>query len=76
MVAVDLNRPVAPPPPGVIPNFAHPPNEAALAYSASVAALVLSAFFVWFRVFVKLCIVKKVHIEDCKAAPNPMHLHV
>lgn len=59
------SRPVASPPPGHHSNFDNPPNEAALAYTTLALALATVTFFAWFRFLVKLCIMEKLHVEDC-----------
>ena len=76
MAHPDLSYPVAPPPAGVTPNFANPPNQAALAYSTLIVTLVLVTFFTWFRFLVKLCIVRTLHLEDCKSFFQPSLTHL
>ncbi|KAF2732862.1 hypothetical protein EJ04DRAFT_607044 [Polyplosphaeria fusca] len=61
---MNLTRPVAPAPPGITANFDNPPNEAVLAYSTLITTLVCATIFTWFRLLVKLCIVRKFHLED------------
>ncbi|KAF1950542.1 hypothetical protein CC80DRAFT_554296 [Byssothecium circinans] len=59
-----LNRPMATPPPGVVPDFKHPQGETALAYLTLAIALSSVTLFAWFRFLVKLWLVRTLHLED------------
>ena len=63
---MDLNSPFKKPPPGHVSNLEHPPNEAGLAYATLGICLVTVTVFTWFRFFVKLWIMQKLHLEDCE----------
>ncbi|KAF2682919.1 hypothetical protein K458DRAFT_48075 [Lentithecium fluviatile CBS 122367] len=54
----------APPPPGVQSNFDSPPNRATLAYAAVITSLIAVTLFAWTRLFVKICIIRRLHAED------------
>lgn len=66
IATMDLNSPVSAPPPGHVSNFEHPQNEAALAYTVLGLALATVTLFTWFRFLVKLYIMQKLFLEDCK----------
>lgn len=64
-----LNGPAMPPPDGIIPNFANPPNlnkeiTFTLALCMSVATLLISI-----RMYTKMFIIRSVGHEDCKVPP-------
>ncbi|KAF2228554.1 hypothetical protein EV356DRAFT_495337 [Viridothelium virens] len=58
-----LNGPALEPPAGVIPNFAHPPNQDALYRAIIVICLSLSVIFVSLRMYHKL-LTKRMYLED------------
>jgi hypothetical protein len=66
MTTPDLTQSVIPAPPGLTSNFANPANQAVLAYSILIAALVLSTMFAWGRLLVKKYTLRTLHREDCK----------
>ena len=66
MPALDLNRPLALPPAGVVPDFKNPKSESTLAYLTLAVTLTTVTLFAGFRFLVKLWIVRTLHLEDCK----------
>jgi len=56
--------PAATAPPGLVSNFVNPPNHAKLALSVWTTCISLITIFVFSRMYVKLFVVKKLHIED------------
>lgn len=59
-----LLGPAMKPPPGVMPNFAHPPSRNVEGYAAVITCLVLAVILVAFRLYAKIFCMKKVHTED------------
>ncbi|KAI8631911.1 hypothetical protein F5Y19DRAFT_422503 [Xylariaceae sp. FL1651] len=59
-----LNGPALAPPPGVRPNFDHPPNQNNLALAVTTICLSVSTTAFVLAAYAKLCCVKKVHFED------------
>ena len=67
MDGLDLARtPAQYPPPGVIPNLVDPYEYVWPARVLSILFLVLAGAFLAARLFVKLRIVKRMQLEDCK----------
>ena len=59
-----LDGPAMVPPPGVIPNFDHPPNKDGWGYGIASTAAVLCTLFVILRVYSRVFYHKKLAIED------------
>ena len=68
VVATLEQFPSLPPPPGVVPNFVNPPETIWPARVLSGLFLLLAAIALAARLFVKLRIVGKMQLEDCKFA--------
>jgi hypothetical protein len=63
----------ADPPPGVQPNFEHPPGSAIAANAIVIIALITVTLFAWMRLYTKIYIIHRLHTEDCKV--NPLSYH-
>jgi hypothetical protein len=59
--------PAAAPPPGVIPNFDHPPSRSNLLLGLTTAFLVLAVISYFIRMYTKIRILRKVTWDDCKS---------
>ena len=67
MGGLDLTRtPAQYPPPGVTPNLVDPFENVWPARVLSISFLLLAGAFLAARLFVKLRIVRKMQLEDCK----------
>ncbi|PFH62222.1 hypothetical protein XA68_14501 [Ophiocordyceps unilateralis] len=58
-----LNGPGLAPPPGVVPNFVHPPNKTSMGVTIIAICLVLGTLTGLIRLYSRIC-VKKMHAED------------
>ena len=56
---------VAPPPPGVTPNFAHPEYHSCGVVPITIVFLTLATIFLLLRLYTKARILKLVGAEDC-----------
>lgn len=64
---VDISQlPLAPPPPGVIPNPAHRESRAYQVYTISAVGLALMLLFVSIRIYAKLVVQKSRGWDDCR----------
>lgn len=63
-----LNGPAATPPEGVSPDFADPTNGNREALAVIVLCFVLSTLELLGRVYSRVFLVKKLHIEDCASS--------
>ncbi|PVH95898.1 hypothetical protein DM02DRAFT_136855 [Periconia macrospinosa] len=59
-----LDKPMAPAPNHITPDFEHPQDEAALAYIVLAISLATTTLFAWFRLLCKTFIVGQLHVED------------
>ncbi|KAF2465947.1 uncharacterized protein BDR25DRAFT_318087 [Lindgomyces ingoldianus] len=59
-----LNGPALAPPKGVKPNFTDFSNSSPLYLAVTVTCIIIATLAVWSRIYVKACIVKKLHWED------------
>lgn len=66
-----FNGPALAPPEGTIPNLADPPNRNGMAIAIAVICLLLGTIVGILRVFSRLCVSRKLHLEDCEFV-NPM----
>ncbi|KAI3325752.1 hypothetical protein HD806DRAFT_553010 [Xylariaceae sp. AK1471] len=62
-----LNGSALTPPPGVVPNFDHPPNENYLGILTNFICVITTLVVVLLRAYVKIFCMKKVQIEDLAA---------
>ena len=60
-----LNSPALDPPPGVQSNLIDPPNRRDLGLGILIPCIAIVTTMTLIRLYVKLCIIKKMHIEDC-----------
>ncbi|KAI1260527.1 hypothetical protein F5Y18DRAFT_404937 [Xylariaceae sp. FL1019] len=64
-----LEGPALAPPPGVIPNLENPRNYNAITIAADSICITITIIFVAIRAYVKLCCLKKIHLEDVIMIP-------
>ena len=57
--------PLAPPPPGVTPNFVDPPNRAWWIYVTTALCLFVTTLVVALRFYSKIFVVKQMAKDDC-----------
>ena len=55
----------APPPPGVVPNFINPENQASVINATLIICLSVATVFVWLRMYTRFLISKSHGYEDC-----------
>lgn len=58
--------PALKPPPGVLPDFAHPPNRDPLGFGLLISVSVIAATLVAAQMYSRIFYHKKFAIEDCK----------
>jgi hypothetical protein len=63
-----LQLPALTPPPGVEANFVDSYNMRSMSLARNIAIISITTLAVWMRLFTKVEIVKKLHVEDCKPA--------
>lgn len=61
-----LNGPGLAPPEGTIPNLVDPPNRDGMAIAIAVVCLFLGTMVGVLRAFSRLCVSRKLHLEDCE----------
>ena len=61
------NLPAGPPPPGVMPNFAHPQSRAYQAHIGMGVCIGVTSIFVVLRMYVKLAVTHKWGWDDCES---------
>lgn len=61
-----LEGPAIPPPPGIVPNFSHPPSHREIGWVVAILCLSLSVLAVAVRMYARIVCDKRVRIEDCK----------
>ncbi|KAI1276491.1 hypothetical protein F5Y07DRAFT_389242 [Xylaria sp. FL0933] len=59
-----LNGPALPPPPGVVPNFANPPNQNAIAHATLAISLTLTTIASLIRFCARVFVIKATRLED------------
>jgi hypothetical protein len=60
-----LNGPAMIPPKGAVINFQNPPNHNRAALAVAIVSLLLVTVGVLCRIYSRVFIIKKVHLEDC-----------
>jgi hypothetical protein len=55
------------PPPGVTSNFDNPSNHNPLALAVTIACIIPTITVVVIRTYTKVCVERKVRLEDCEA---------
>jgi hypothetical protein len=63
---MQIDAPTLPPPPGVVPDFDHPPNKNYLGILTNLVCLIATATLMTLRAYTKVYCQKKVRVEDCK----------
>lgn len=66
MASYNLSGPALAPPEGVTPNFDNPPNGNAVASTSLILMMVISTLCILIRLYGKVYMTRKVHIEDSK----------
>ena len=71
-----LNAPLGRPPNGTVPNFDNPPNRNVEALAVFICLVCLATAAALGRGYAKLCVARKVQLEDCTyscsfEAPGP-----
>jgi hypothetical protein len=59
--------PAAPPPPGIVPNFEHPPSRSNLLLGLTSVFLALAVISYSIRMYTKIKIFRKLTWDDCKS---------
>jgi hypothetical protein len=59
--------PAASPPPGIVPNFDHPPSRSNLLLGLTSVFLSLAVISYFIRMYTKIKILRKVSWDDCKS---------
>ena len=62
--------PLAPPPPGVTPNFTNPYNRTWEIHVTSAVCLTMTTLFVALRFYAKVFLIKQTTRDDCNVAHN------
>ena len=62
--------PAAKPPLGVTPNFINPPSEKDIIIAYTTIFTIIATFGVAVRMYVRLFIMRKIQIEDCKLSQH------
>lgn len=60
------NFPAATPPPGIIPNFDDPESRGPVFTIAGAVLLGFMLVFSAIRAYAKICIIKRIHWDDCE----------
>lgn len=68
---IDL-LPLAPPPPGIIPNFVDPPDRTYQFYIVAGVCLPLILVFASLRFYAKICLLPRSR-DDCKSPTTLIH---
>ena len=63
---INLPVPVAAPPPGVTPDFTHPPSRTSIAVAVCSVSLVITLILFGVRVYTRLRITRCYGYDDCK----------
>jgi hypothetical protein len=58
------DQPASKPPPGINSNFVDPPNHRKLALSFFSTCIGITTILVFSRMYVQICMVRKLHVED------------
>lgn len=67
-----LEGPAMAAPPGSKPNFVNPPNLETEFHVDLNICLIVSILAVCIRMWTKICLIRKVEIEDCKDSSLPL----
>ena len=62
------NLPATTPPPGVIPNFNHPPTRAVDAYISMAIFIGITSTLVVLRIYIKLAVTHMWGLDDCESS--------
>jgi len=60
--------PGAQPPPGVVPNFIHPPTRVPVMLGVTIPFLILALFCFSIRIYTRIVLTKNWRWDDCKAS--------
>lgn len=63
---IALGKPSIPPPPGVVPNFANPENQNAVAAVGLSLSFTLATVFLMLRIYVVFIKMKRPNLGDCR----------
>ena len=66
------NEPLAPPPPGIVPNLVDPETRAYEIYVAASVCLPLIAIFATMRIYARVIILKRWTWDDCENIVMPL----
>lgn len=70
-----LNGPALAPPPGVVPNMDNPPNGNGLCIAIITFLLLIATLAYAAAIYVKLCRIKKLYLENCGCSSPQMDVH-